>query len=186
MTIETWFTSDTHFGHKNIIKYCNRPWTGAQQMDDALIANWNDRVADDDIVYHLGDFTLDDRRYAANVFRRLNGQIRVLGYHWHHDRKWIPDGYGPTDLTSATGHAVEILPPIVVLRVPEFGKGRHAMPITLSHYPLAEWEAKFHGGWHLHGHSHGNHKAPGKLLDAGVDVHGYAPIAMEDLPLLIP
>ena len=70
-------------------------WSGAAEMNDALIDNWNDRVGDDrvgddrveddDIVYHLGDFSLKDRRYAQNVFRRLKDRIRVLGYHWHHD-----------------------------------------------------------------------------------------------------
>jgi calcineurin-like phosphoesterase family protein len=56
MTI--WFTSDTHFGHSNIIQYSNRPFASVQSMDEVLINNWNQLVRPQDIIYHLGDFTL--------------------------------------------------------------------------------------------------------------------------------
>lgn len=52
------FTSDTHFNHTNIIKYCQRPFRDIYEMNETLIANWNNVVAPDDIVFHLGDFCL--------------------------------------------------------------------------------------------------------------------------------
>ena len=54
----TFFTSDTHFGHENIIKYCNRPFTSTEEMDKALISNWNKVVKPEDTVFHLGDFAV--------------------------------------------------------------------------------------------------------------------------------
>jgi calcineurin-like phosphoesterase family protein len=56
MTI--FFTSDTHFNHKNIIKLCNRPFTSIEEMNEKIIENWNNIVKPEDIVWHLGDFAL--------------------------------------------------------------------------------------------------------------------------------
>ena len=52
-----WFTSDTHFGHYNIIKYCNRPFSSTDEMDNIMITNWNKSVKPNDTIYHLGDFS---------------------------------------------------------------------------------------------------------------------------------
>jgi len=54
--VNTWFTSDTHFGHENIIKYTGRPFKSLKEMDSELIRRWNARIKPDDIVYFLGDF----------------------------------------------------------------------------------------------------------------------------------
>lgn len=54
----TFFTSDTHFGHANIINLCNRPFKDVNHMNNMLVENWNSVVSDDDTVFHLGDFAL--------------------------------------------------------------------------------------------------------------------------------
>ena len=179
----TFFTSDTHFGHRNIIRYCKRPFDSVEAMDEALIENWNARVGDDDIVYHLADFTLGNRAQADAAFRRLRGHIRVLGLPWHHDKGWCPRVPGPSTFESASRRPVEILPALLVLKLHD---GRQKRTLTLSHYPMAEWEKGHHGAWHLHGHSHGNHRGLGSRLDVGVDVHNYAPLALEELAGLMP
>ena len=53
---QVWFTSDTHFGHENIIRFCNRPFSNAQEMNAELIRRWRDTVPEDGIEFHLGDF----------------------------------------------------------------------------------------------------------------------------------
>ena len=58
--MNTFFTSDTHFGHNNIIEYCKRPYTSVEEMDAALEKNWNEVVKPDDLVYHLGDLAIDN------------------------------------------------------------------------------------------------------------------------------
>lgn len=81
--MNTYITSDTHFGHTNVIKYCNRPFDNADQMDAELIRRWNNTVAKNDIVWHLGDFSLfRNAEKLRNYFSQLNGRINlVLGNH---------------------------------------------------------------------------------------------------------
>ena len=77
-----WFTSDTHFGHHNILKFCNRPWKTTEEMDEALINNWNRVVSKDDIVFHLGDFAFASNGRWEELINALNGHIYlILGNH---------------------------------------------------------------------------------------------------------
>ena len=81
-TERLFFTSDTHFGHRNIIKYCERPFSCIEEMDDALIANWNRVVGKDDIIFHLGDFAMGGSAEWSRLLHKLNGRIYlILGNH---------------------------------------------------------------------------------------------------------
>lgn len=176
----TWFTSDSHFGHTNIINYCNRPFISVDEMDAVLIDNWNNLVGDDDIVYHLGDFTLSGRLTAQKYFSRLKGLIRVLENPWHHDRGWLSAAY---IFTSGSNLPIQILPPMVVLELPEYGDGGYPKPLVLCHYPLAMWDRKHYGAWHLHGHSHGKYHAPDNacIYDVGVDSNNFKPVSLKSI-----
>ena len=70
-----WVTSDTHFGHENIIKYCNRPFLNWEDMNEKLIENWNARVKPEDVVIHCGDFFMGQLSMIDSVLPRLNGTI---------------------------------------------------------------------------------------------------------------
>ena len=72
-----YFISDTHFSHSNIIKYCNRPFNNVDIMNETLINNWNSIVNKNDIVYHLGDFTIDYDNLGELV-KKLNGKIYLI------------------------------------------------------------------------------------------------------------
>lgn len=79
---KTFFTSDTHFYHSNIIWFCNRPFANVEQMNEAMIRNWNSVVGQDDVVFHLGDFCLGGSAEWIMILDRLNGHIHlVLGNH---------------------------------------------------------------------------------------------------------
>lgn len=94
MNENVWFTSDSHFYHANIIKYCNRPFASVEEMNEKLIENWNSVVGKDDIVWHLGDFCLgpDQKKHIPELVSKLNGRINlVLGNHDHNSVKFYYD-----------------------------------------------------------------------------------------------
>lgn len=87
--MRTFIISDTHFGHRNIIEYTNRPFYSVEEMNETLIKNWNSVVKKDDVVWHLGDFGFGSKETIINIRSRLNGKIfLILGNHDSHPMKW--------------------------------------------------------------------------------------------------
>lgn len=75
-----YFTGDEHYGHRNVIKYCNRPFQDVEEMDREIIKRHNEVVSDNDIVYHLGDFSLKKNR--SKYLEQLKGKhIFIKGNH---------------------------------------------------------------------------------------------------------
>jgi len=150
------FTSDEHYGHTNIIKYCNRPFKDVKEMDNKLIYLHNSIVKDDDIIIHVGDFTLKSKRQAENYIRRLNGEhIFLKGSHdyWNKNlpdiwEKWIDKIY-----------------------------------IVACHYPFRTWPRSHFGdkSINLHGHCHGKLEPLKNQWDVGVDNNDFYPIPLENL-----
>src|SRR3989344_4198295 len=76
--------SDTHFHHKNIIEYSNRPFKSVEEMDSEMIRRWNNKIGKEDIVIHLGDFALGNEKEVKELKDSLNGTILLLmGNHDH-------------------------------------------------------------------------------------------------------
>ena len=97
---KVFFTSDTHFYHGNIIRFCNRPFKDVETMNETIISNWNNTVDQDDIVFHLGDFCLGGSAEWTRILDRLNGRIYlIMG---NHDLKNIRQGY--KDIWQLFGH----------------------------------------------------------------------------------
>jgi calcineurin-like phosphoesterase family protein len=87
-----WFTSDTHFFHENVIKYCSRPYQNIEEMNSKLIDNWNSCVKKNDIVWHLGDFSFGSKDNIRKILPRLNGRIRLIkGNHDRHNNMFYID-----------------------------------------------------------------------------------------------
>jgi calcineurin-like phosphoesterase family protein len=172
------FTADHHFGHTNIIRYCQRPFVSAGEMDAALVELWNETVGGDDTVYHLGDFCLGGLDRFRRVAWRLNGHLKIVP--GSHDGQWLADFRADDpNLHTALGHPIEVLPPLVSLKIPELWRGRFAQIIVLCHYALRVWDRSSHGTWHLYGHSHGRLPPCGLSFDVGVDASQYRPVSLE-------
>lgn len=149
------FTSDLHFGHNNIIKYCNRPFENASEMDMALIENWNNTVPEDGIVFSVGDFAFTNIGHVTRILESLNGTIIMIT--GNHDR--LVDKNRSTLLDSGLVH--EIVPYKEITVQNQF--------ICMFHYAGRVWNRSHHGSWLLYGHSHGTLSPFGKSVDVGVD-----------------
>lgn len=169
----TWFTSDTHYYHKNIIKYSNRPYKHVDEMNEALIENYNKRVQKGDTCYHLGDFGFADKDKLHRVVQRLHGQKHlILG---NHDRV---DNF--RNIFNTVRDYAEI-------RIPDEEARQGVQSIVLFHYSMRVWNKSHYGAWQLYGHSHGTLPNPTDLLsmDVGVDPMGYYPISYEEVKALM-
>lgn len=157
--MKTFVTADTHFGHRNIIKFCDRPFANIHEHDEALISNWNEVVGRDDVVWHLGDFS--NRSDPRRVFDRLNGRIHlILG---NHDKLRL--------VKQCDFESIESLHTLKVDK-----KTR----VVLSHFPFEIWDKKHHGSYHLHGHCHSNlPQREMRRRDVGVDNYKYYPVELE-------
>ena len=167
-----YFTSDTHFWHKAIIQYCNRPWANPEEMNEGLISNWNSRVRPDDTVYHLGDFAFSGGGKAGAIFDRLHGFKHLIK--GNHDNKQI------CKLPWHSVHDYRTLRPIEYV-VEETGDLLKTPQIVLMHFPILSWENMHHGSWHLHGHCHGSLVPRGLRLDVGVDPSGLYPMSLVEI-----
>jgi calcineurin-like phosphoesterase family protein len=170
---ETFYISDTHFDHHNIIRFCNRPFTTpgiasdkeneVERMNQHLEEEWNKRVGPNDTVYHLGDV-----RWNNFDLHRLNGMKRLI--------------IGNHDNERQLAQYFVDMDPYLELRRSFQGK-----TFILMHYPIESWNGKYHGVVHLHGHTHGTMDNRGLLrFDVGVDCWGMKPITLEEICALIP
>lgn len=93
--MKTFVIADTHFGHSNIIKYCDRPFVTVEEMDRKLIQKWNSVVSKNDVVYHLGDFAVSNVDRISSYRNKLNGKIFLIqGNHdGYNIRKYYEAGF---------------------------------------------------------------------------------------------
>lgn len=160
------FTADTHFGHQYMLEF--RPFRHVDEMDEALIARWNERIKGKDLVYHLGDFSFRNNRETANILRRLNGRIFLIK--GNHDR-----------LSAANRGSFEDVRDYYEVKA--IGNTKLKPGIVLCHYPFVTWKKAHYGASHCHGHSHSNLRTTRNIrrLDVGVDTHDLYPYSYEEV-----
>ena len=158
---KTWFTSDTHFGHANILRFCARPFESVEAIDAAMIANWNATVRPDDVIWHLGDFAFRNARSPDDYLRRLNGRKHLV--HGNHDT---------AATRSSTGWVSS--QPFAEVSIEGFR-------LVFLHYGMRVWPGDRRGALHLYGHSHGNLPGDRQSLDVGVDVWDFRPVGLAEI-----
>ena len=157
----TWITSDLHFGHTNIMKFCpqtrERFRNDVNYMNEAMVQEWNAKVKPEDTVYILGDVAFMPASKASQYMNRCNGtKILIEG---NHDRKALND-------------------PVFRSCFAEVHKYHHitynGQMIVMFHYPIAEWDQMHRGSLHFFGHLHGGISGLEKYraFDVGMDSTG--------------
>ena len=176
-----WFTSDLHLGHRNVIRFCNRPFADEKEMGKSLIENWNNIVGDNDIVFVLGDtFWFNDSHGIKRVLSQLKGKdIYILpGNHDDFDHYYRVDDM-----------RIHLCADIVVVWITEENQPKRE--VWLSHYPMMTWPHRENGAYQFFGHIHSQ---PDKFdgvdqdlplhwnqADVGCDFWKWAPIDIDTL-----
>lgn len=177
---KVFFTSDTHFGHNNIMTFCKRPWKTIEEHDEALISRWNGVVGKDDLVFHLGDFAFCTNSRWKELINTLNGKIYLI-YGNHDISRWP----GDKTMSLFEGCAMQMM-----LKI----EGKF---VILNHYPMLTIPGVYSKGqwknWiQLYGHVHSGPRVSGKddsrlsmcfdtQYDVGVDNNDYRPIEWQEL-----
>jgi len=151
-----------NFNHANIIRYCNRPFSNVQEMNETLIAYWNSCVGPEDIIYVLGDFGFGN---LASILSKLQGKKHlIIG---SHDR----DTLKFSECFESTSQMKEL--------------NIEGCAITLCHYCMRVWPKSHFNSIHLFGHSHNRLPPIGKSHDVGVDGNQFRPLSFEEIKIIM-
>lgn len=198
---KVWFTSDTHYNHSNICKTTTqwnideiseghlgyRNFNSLEEMNNCLVNTINKYVGEDDILFHLGDFSFGGIEYIFEFRKRINCKniYLILGNHDHHIEKNKPlpehqqneskeyinckNSITSTRLSTTQDLFLDVFH-VKEIKV-QFNKSKKAIPIFLSHYSHRIWNKHHKGYLHLFGHSHGSldYFPNGKSIDVGID-----------------
>lgn len=156
-----WFTSDTHFGHENILTFKDddhnytRPFKTIEEHDEYIIEKWNSVVGKDDYVYHLGDVAFRPDVFK-NIMPKLNGSKRlIIGNH---------DEIKKYDM-------VNYFKKINLWRV------FREYDLMCTHIPLHRDSMKT--GFNVHGHIHHNISSDLRHINVCVEHHDYTPVSLD-------
>lgn len=156
-----WFTADTHFGHCNIITYCNRPFKDPDQMDQLMLDRFNEVLRPGDVLYHLGDVA-----HSKFNLDRFFGGLRTKSIHLIYGNHDKPGRFKHKNIAWA-GELKRI--------------SIDGINITLCHYAMRTWSNKGRGAFQLYGHSHGNLPGQGRQMDVGVDTNDFYPYSWDQI-----
>ena len=183
------FSSDHHFYHSNIIRYCQRPFLSVEEMNEEMVRRWNTVVQPEDIVYYLGDFSLAKR--AVTVFApRLHGQKHLLmgnhdACHPCHKKKaqaalqvYVDAGFKTIELERS----LEISGQSVLLNHMPYLAGEQSSEYKVGYQ---EFRPVNRGQWLLHGHVHEKWKIKEKMINVGVDVWDFFPVPITEIEKII-
>lgn len=189
----TYATSDEHFWHLNVIRYCARPFTSVEEMNEKMILEWNKVVKPGDTVICFGDFSMAFR--AVELYtKRLNGyKILIAGNHdfchpahkksrhKENQDKWIQNyldnGWNEVHFSGE----IEI-PGVATVNANHMPYLENTSGEDVRH---AKFRPRDDGRWLLCGHVHEKWAQRGKMINVGVDVRNFKPMSFREIVELI-
>lgn len=173
-----YYISDMHFGHRNIIRFDERPFADIEQMNEIIIKNWNERVNNEDTVYVLGDAFFKGEEASIEIMKQLNGHKRLV--RGNHDRV-----HGRLRFEWEAINNYE-----------EIKDGEYN--VVLSHYPMMFYNRQHYGAVMLYGHVHNSREwkliekwqkelweigIPSRIINVGCMMEGmnYTPRTLDEL-----
>lgn len=188
-----WFTSDTHYHHKNIVRgtsswsdeendgsshsrQSTRDFDTLEDHDDELVKVFNGLIKPNDILYHLGDWSFGGHEQIKLFRNRLQCKNIHLIF-GNHDQHIEPIDSVYRQCFSSVQYVKELSFKIDSGISGRYGKTK----IFLSHYSHQVWNKSHHGAIHLFGHSHGSLKGIGRSMDVGVDTHNLYPYHLNEI-----
>lgn len=181
--------SDIHFNHRNILKYCPHRRSGrpmpetdydianmVSDMNEKIVANWNNVVEPEDEVFILGDVAMGQIDKAPALIRRLNGLKHLIK--GNHDKSLVKHiNKSDGDFNSYKSLFASIHDVLEMGHKTEAGK---KVSLFMSHYPHHSWNGMNQGAIMLHGHLHGSpHTVTGRIKDVGIDTNNLFPYRMD-------
>lgn len=184
------FTSDSHYGHRGICRPTShwedtsktRDFESLNHMNSVLVDEINNRVNENDVLVHLGDFSFGGFENIAEFRSRIicKNIHLILGNHDHHIQR------NKSNIQSLFSSVQNYA--FLSLKKPGKNKGMERFSFVLCHFPIASWDGMNSGVIHLHGHVHlspHNKIAEGRAMDVGADGNEMTPYSLEEIMKLL-
>jgi calcineurin-like phosphoesterase family protein len=187
----TFFTSDTHFGHANIIRLSQRPFDSVEEMNEAIISNFNEQAGPEDIIHHMGDACMGKLDLSLPLISRINAHVILhVGNHDRPSRAMQRKGDVAAKIAKEQVRYEQYFSQVLLDsadRTLELGGKR----FSVSHYPHTgdhftedrhpELRPKNQGLPLIHGHVHNLWKFNGSQFNVGVDVNDFKLVTEEEV-----
>lgn len=193
----TWFFSDPHFFHDNVIGFCNRPFKNIEEMNEKIIKNWNELVSPEDLCIFVGDiFFYKTKDEMKNFLGRMNGRkILVRGNHDKSPRDMMNSGFElcveemvmnisrekvlishfPYRKSSAWFYRLKIIKNKFIKKLFKIKNMRIYVDKFFYKRPINN------GQYLIHGHTHSTEKFNGKMIHVGVDAWDFKPVNIQEI-----
>lgn len=166
-----YYISDLHIGHKNAIRFDERPFADIDEMEREIVRRWNDKVGTDDDIYILGDVFYHYKGDKAEFLKKLGGRLHLIV--GNHDFEILKN-----EAALGCFESVDKLRQII-------DDGRH---VVMCHYPIISWNKKHFGAYHVYGHVHSKVNEETMFMmkqerafNAGCMINNFEPCTLDEL-----